>query len=419
MRYLVNTDGGSRGNPGAAGYGYVVRAEDGRILLRKAGYLGTATNNVAEYSAVVDALEAIAAADPDAHVTVRADSRLVVEQMSGRWKIKHPEMQALAMRARKALGPAQVRYEWVPRAENKDADELANRAMDRRLDWAHGSLPGGAGAAAGRGDGTEPEDAGEPHDDVVHAAGAPTEPDVTEYPPVTRRQSGAAWTFEADPPVTLVLVRHGETAMTAAAGFSGGSEPGPPLSATGRRQAAMVAGALARMTSVWPDLPAPTLLWASPMVRTRETADLIGNELGLPTEVVEDLREIDFGRWQGMRAHEITDQFPGGLHRWAAATGVAPEGGETIDQVEDRMLRVARQALKSHAGQTVVLVTHSIASKVALWSLAGRPNTAWHHVRTPPGSFSVMRLWPSGAHEVVVTGVTPELLAPEEPALLF
>lgn len=140
MRYIVNTDGGSRGNPGLAGFGFVITDDDGGVLLEHGGFLGTATNNFAEYMAVVVALESISAADVEPLVLVRADSRLVVEQLSGAWKIKHPDLIALAKRARAALPPARVRYEWVPRAANAAADRLANLAMDQKSDWTKGSL---------------------------------------------------------------------------------------------------------------------------------------------------------------------------------------------------------------------------------------------------------------------------------------
>lgn len=140
MTWYVNTDGGSRGNPGPAGYGAVIVDNDGELVMEISVFLGTATNNVAEYSAVVDALETIAAHGGDENVVVRADSKLVVEQLSGRWKIKHPEMQQLAMRAKRALPAGRVRFEWVPRAQNSAADKLANEAMDNRTTRRTGTL---------------------------------------------------------------------------------------------------------------------------------------------------------------------------------------------------------------------------------------------------------------------------------------
>ncbi|MFF2362626.1 bifunctional RNase H/acid phosphatase [Streptomyces sp. NPDC058122] len=129
--FIVEADGGSRGNPGPAGYGSVViDAATGETLAERAEYIGVATNNVAEYRGLVAGLEAARDLDATARVRVRMDSKLVVEQMSGRWKIKHPDMKPLAARAAAVLPGSQVTYEWMPRERNKHADRLANEAMD-------------------------------------------------------------------------------------------------------------------------------------------------------------------------------------------------------------------------------------------------------------------------------------------------
>jgi ribonuclease H / adenosylcobalamin/alpha-ribazole phosphatase len=129
--FIVEADGGSRGNPGPAGYGSVViDAATGETLVERAEYIGVATNNVAEYRGLVAGLRAARDLDPAATVRVRMDSKLVVEQMSGRWKIKHPDMKPLAAEAARVLPPGQVTYEWIPREQNKHADRLANEAMD-------------------------------------------------------------------------------------------------------------------------------------------------------------------------------------------------------------------------------------------------------------------------------------------------
>jgi len=131
-RLAVEADGGSRGNPGPAGYGAVVRdATTGEVLAEVSESIGRATNNVAEYSGLIAGLRAAAAIARGTDVEVRMDSKLVVEQMSGRWQIKHPDMRPLAAKARetaRALG--RVSYTWVPRARNAHADRLANQAMD-------------------------------------------------------------------------------------------------------------------------------------------------------------------------------------------------------------------------------------------------------------------------------------------------
>ncbi|MFJ3716315.1 bifunctional RNase H/acid phosphatase [Streptomyces sp. NPDC090057] len=129
--FIVEADGGSRGNPGPAGYGAVVSdAVTGETLAEAAEYLGVATNNVAEYRGLLAGLRTAHALDPGARVHVRMDSKLVVEQMSGRWKIKHPDMKPLAAEANRVFPPGRVTYEWIPRARNTHADRLANEAMD-------------------------------------------------------------------------------------------------------------------------------------------------------------------------------------------------------------------------------------------------------------------------------------------------
>ncbi|TXS29489.1 bifunctional RNase H/acid phosphatase [Streptomyces sp. ms191] len=128
---IVEADGGSRGNPGPAGYGAVVLdPATGETLAEAAEYIGVATNNVAEYKGLIAGLKAARELFPDAAVHVRMDSKLVVEQMSGRWKIKHPDMKPLAAEAGRVYPAGQVRYEWIPRERNKHADRLANEAMD-------------------------------------------------------------------------------------------------------------------------------------------------------------------------------------------------------------------------------------------------------------------------------------------------
>src|ERR1039457_4314651 len=130
--FVIEADGGSRGNPGPAGYGALVTdAQSGEVLAELHDSLGTATNNVAEYSGLIAGLRAAADLAAGVDFEVRMDSKLVVEQMSGRWQIKHPDMRPLAAAARDAASRlGRVSYHWVPRARNTHADRLANQAMD-------------------------------------------------------------------------------------------------------------------------------------------------------------------------------------------------------------------------------------------------------------------------------------------------
>lgn len=129
--YVIEADGGSRGNPGPAAYGTVVRrAHTGEIVAELAEYIGHRTNNVAEYRGLIAGLEFLATLGGEGHVEARLDSKLVVEQLSGRWKIKNEGMRELALRARAAYPPKLVAYIWVPRHQNAAADALVNECLD-------------------------------------------------------------------------------------------------------------------------------------------------------------------------------------------------------------------------------------------------------------------------------------------------
>jgi probable phosphoglycerate mutase len=133
---IIEADGGSRGNPGQSGSGAVVLdAATGELLAEIGLYGGVASNNVAEYKAMIAGVRKALEIDPDANLHIRMDSKLVVEQMSGRWKIKHPDMAELAAEARQLLTGTPVSFEWIPRLDNSRADKLANLAMDLRADF--------------------------------------------------------------------------------------------------------------------------------------------------------------------------------------------------------------------------------------------------------------------------------------------
>lgn len=135
-RLIVEADGGSRGNPGiAAGGAVVIDAADGQLLAEIGVFLGHATNNVAEYNGMIAGLRRALEIAPDAEVLVRMDSKLVVEQMMGRWKIKHPDMAELARSARELMAGHVVRFEWIPREQNTLADAAANRSMDAQASF--------------------------------------------------------------------------------------------------------------------------------------------------------------------------------------------------------------------------------------------------------------------------------------------
>jgi ribonuclease HI len=125
------TDGGARGNPGPAGYGVHILDAEGNTLAELVGPLGHATNNVAEYSGLIAALQ-WAVEHGQAQVRIRMDSELVIKQMRGEYKVKHAGLQPLHAEARRLVGSlARVTFEHVRREQNKVADALSNQAMDQ------------------------------------------------------------------------------------------------------------------------------------------------------------------------------------------------------------------------------------------------------------------------------------------------
>lgn len=129
--FVAYVDGASRGNPGPASYAVILRGPDGATCFEAGKYIGRATNNVAEYYALITALD-YASAQGISRLLVRSDSELLVRQMQGRYRVKSADLQPLHERARKlARGFAYFSIEHVPREQNREADELANVALDR------------------------------------------------------------------------------------------------------------------------------------------------------------------------------------------------------------------------------------------------------------------------------------------------
>ena len=212
-KVVVEADGGSRGNPGPSAYGAVLRLESGQILAEDGSRIGQATNNVAEYSGLIAGLRLAERYAPGSAVEVRMDSKLVVEQMSGRWKVKHPNMLPLVEEARR-LAPEGTTYVWVPRDRNVHADRLANEALDGRR--AGVSVPG--------------------EDSLIEEIESPTAAAEGD-PPATMQSQVRGWSASTSDPTTLILVRHGVTAHTVEKRFSGGlASANPGLSDEGRTQ---------------------------------------------------------------------------------------------------------------------------------------------------------------------------------------
>ncbi|MFF4225430.1 bifunctional RNase H/acid phosphatase [Streptomyces sp. L500] len=373
-RFIVEADGGSRGNPGPAGYGAVVLdAVTGEALAEAAEYIGTATNNVAEYKGLIAGLEAAHALDPDAEVQVRMDSKLVVEQMSGRWKIKHPDMKPLAARAQRAFPAGRVSYQWIPREKNKHADRLANEAMDAGKagrQWEPGLSSADRGTTG-----------------VAAALEIPAAEPLAEP-----KAAPVGWAAPADlgAPTTFVLLRHGETALTPEKRFSGSGGSDPELSPAGRRQAEAAAAALAARGTI-------QAIVTSPMRRCRETAEAIAGRLGLDVRVEEGLREADFGSWEGLTFTEVRERFPEDLDAWLASTKAAPTGGgESFATVARRVSLSRDKLIARYAGRTVLLVTHVTPIKTLVRLALGAPPESLFRMELSAASLSAVAYYADG-----------------------
>ncbi|MFB7277739.1 bifunctional RNase H/acid phosphatase [Streptomyces hydrogenans] len=445
MRELVvEADGGSRGNPGPAGYGAVVLdPATGETLAEAAEYIGVATNNVAEYKGLIAGLRAALDLAPDATVRVRMDSKLVVEQMSGRWKIKHPDMKPLAAEAALAFPRDRVRYEWIPRERNKHADRLANEAMDagkRGEQWTPRDLsaaraaatpppsgpPGDAAAGAARaraaltGTGAAPAGTGAPAADPAAATAVgdrsagrngwaqPPVPDTgLQDPSATEPASTAPAPARPAPdlstPATFVLLRHGETALTPEKRFSGSGGSDPELSEAGHRQAAAVADALAARGTI-------RHIVSSPLTRCRQTAETVAARLGLDVVIEPGLRETDFGAWEGLTFGEVRERYPEDMDAWLASSKAAPTGGgESFTAVARRVAAARDRLTAAHAGRTVLLVSHVTPIKTLVRLALGAPPESLFKMELSAASLSAVAYYADGNASVRLLNDTSHL----------
>jgi probable phosphoglycerate mutase len=372
MRLIIEADGGSRGNPGISGAGAVVIDESsGQVIREISEGVGIATNNVAEYTALVLALEAAFEISPTASVVVRMDSKLVVEQMSGRWKIKHPDMMQLGAKVQKLIAGKDVEFVWIPREQNTLADALANKAMD-----------------------FSPEP-------VAQAAEFNlSEPSSIRAP---RPTSNVA--------TTLILVRHGRTALTESRKISGGTGENPELSSLGKQDAREVAQELSLVGSTgnFGYLAKPVAVIHSPITRALQTAQVIGSKLSLPLVPEGDLAEIGFGDWEGLTNEEVFIGFEQQYSAWRGSFEVAPPNGESLKDFDARVRSSLERILKTFAGQTVVVVAHVMPIRALLRiandsSIAGfwRPNIG-------PASISIARYFGHEAAEIICMNSTAHL----------
>ncbi len=359
----VEADGGSRGNPGPAGYGALVR-EGSLVLAERAAAIGIATNNVAEYRGLIAGLEAAYELDPNAEIQVRMDSKLVVEQMSGRWKIKHSDMRELASEAAQLVARfSRVTFTWIPRAQNSAADALANQAMDA--------------AAAGKVWASK----------SAHVHLEVDQPEIPEVAPIRASSSalGSGWGRPSGAPTVTVLLRHGQTALSVDRRFSGvGSDP--ELTADGRAQAAVAGNRLAGQEF--------EAVISSPLRRARETAEIAGG--GRTVAVSEGLRETDFGEWEGLTFAEVGKKWPDELAAWLADPAVAPPGGESFLDTDRRVGQALDGLRESYPGCRLLVVSHVTPIKLLVRRALEAPMSALYRMHLELASVTTIDWYADG-----------------------
>lgn len=378
---IIEADGGSRGNPGMAGSGAcVINADTGEVVLEISKFIGVATNNVAEYLALVAGLEGAYSLNVDARILVRMDSKLVIEQMAGRWKIKHPDMQQLGARVQKLVAGKQIRWQWIPREENSRADALANKAMDERADDSVSSVDVG------------------PRASVV---------EFNQLLPSSVRAPGGV----TEPLTTIVLIRHGRTHLTESKRISGRGGENPGLSDLGREDAHKVAKAIAEIgsTGPWSHLAPVSAIVASPIQRTLDTAHILANELGLGVETNDDIAEISFGDWDGHTNAEVMNKWADAFQEWQGSWTVSPPNGESLESFDKRVQSGRRAILSEHRGKTVAVVSHVMPIRGFLKAGMDAGIASYWRPQISPCSITIIRFWGDQAAEVITMNATSHL----------
>ena len=378
---IIEADGGSRGNPGVAGSGAVViDADTGEVLIEIAKYIGIATNNVAEYLALKSGLEAAVGLNPEARILVRMDSKLVIEQMAGRWKIKHPDMIQIGSEVQRLVANLQVRWMWIPREENSRADALANKAMDAR------------------------------EDSIVHREGATLRSPIAEFNQI-KPSSVRSPDQVTEPLTTLILVRHGRTHLTESKRISGSGGENPGLSDLGRADARAAAKVLAEIGSngPWAHIAPISAIVASPIKRTQDTANIIASELGLSVSSLPEIAEISFGDWDGYTNDEVRAQWPTEFSAWQGSWSVSPPNGESLEIFDQRVMRGLQEILRQHSGKTVVVVSHVMPIRGIIREAMESGISGYWRPQIAPCSVSVLRFWGNQSAEVVTINSTSHL----------
>lgn len=349
---FLYADGASRGNPGPAAYGVHIEDQQGNSVADFGEALGIATNNQAEYAAVIAGLRYLSQTIHRT-LTIRMDSKLVIEQLAGNWKINNPQLRELADQAKELLRDFDVKLEWIPREQNSKADANANTALDAG-NFSTASLA------------------------------------QLELASIQPRSIRAPRQYLE--PTTIIVVRHGHTENTERNLVSGGDGTDPVLSKLGEREASSAAAEIPKLVKLF-DLPEPAIIFHSPMVRTTQTAEALAKELGVDMQSDNRLREIGFGEWEMMDMAVLETDSLELVSKWRGSLTSAPPGGESVNQMKDRVWESLSEVIESFRGSCAVISTHMMPTRaIAAAALRGSESIYWN-LNTSPGGISVYRFF--------------------------
>lgn len=349
---FLYADGASRGNPGPAAYGVHIEDSSGNTIADLGEAIGVATNNQAEYAGVIAGLRYLSTTNHRL-VTVRMDSKLVIEQLSGNWKINNPQLRELADQAKELLRGFNAKLEWIPREANYKADENANTALDSG-DFSSASQS------------------------------------FIELASVQPRSIRAPRQYLE--PTTVVVVRHGHTINTEKNLISGGDGTDPELSALGLKEAKSAAAVVPKLLEFFA-LPAPQAVIHSPMTRTTQTANAIAGELNVDLISDARLKEIGFGDWEMLEMAMLETDAIDLVSAWRGSMTVTPPGGESVLDMQARVWESLSEAIENYRGGTVVLSTHMMPTRALAAAALRGADSIYFNVNTSPGGISIYRFF--------------------------
>ncbi len=349
---FLYADGASRGNPGLAAYGVHISDQGGASIADFGEAIGIATNNQAEYTAVIAGLRYLSATSYR-KITIRMDSKLVIEQLAGRWKINNAQLRELADQAKELLRDFEHDLEWIPREQNSRADANANAALDT------GNFSSGSEA-------------------------------YLELSSIQPRSIRAPRQYVE--PTTVVVVRHGHTINTEKNLISGGDGTDPELSELGLYEAQGAAGEIPRLLSQF-SLPDPVAVIHSPMLRTTQTAAIIAKQLSIDTVADARLKEIGFGDWEMLEMAMLETDAIELVAAWRGSLTVKPPNGESVLDMQGRVWDSLSDIIENYRGSTAIVSTHMMPTRAFAAAAMRGSQKVYFNINSSPGGISIYRFF--------------------------